>query len=158
MRLIFPMHCFSFFLFFYPLQGVEDLRPSHKDIDAMSQANEQNEIPLAEPERVEEIPFCWGVKKGCINFYESFILEGIEYSLYDTVYLWNSGLDEPSIGKLIKILETENHEKKVEVVWFFRPSEIRYYLGDVRLLDTEIFLACGEGEGLSKAIQLVTCF
>lgn len=111
----------------------------------MSQFNKQEEKPL---------PFSWGVKKGSINIYESFTLEGIEYFLYDTVYFYRAGQVEPDIGKLVKLLEMENHEKKAEVVWFFRPAEIVNFLGGVRPLEREIFLACGEGTGLMKVNPL----
>ncbi|KAH6820028.1 hypothetical protein C2S53_012896 [Perilla frutescens var. hirtella] len=107
----------------------------------MSQPKEQREKPL---------PFRWGVRKGTINLYESFTLEGIEYSLYDTVYLYRSGQAEPDIGKLVSLMEMENHEKKAEILWFFRPAEIVNCLGGVKPLRKELFLACGEGKGLMK--------
>ncbi|KAL8546980.1 hypothetical protein ACS0TY_006627 [Phlomoides rotata] len=61
---------------------------------------------------------------------------------------------EPDIGKLVSIWETESHEKKIEVVWFFRPSEITNWLGDIRPLQREIFLGCGHGNGLSNLNSL----
>lgn len=122
----------------------------------MSRPKEHNEKPLPEPEGDKNIPFSWGVRKGTINLYESFTLEGIEYFLYDTVCLRRN--DQVDIGKLVKILEMENHEKKVEVVWFFRPMDIVNCLGDVKPLEGEIFIACGEGKGLSNINPLVTCF
>ncbi|KAK6140487.1 hypothetical protein DH2020_025768 [Rehmannia glutinosa] len=54
------------------------------------------------------------------------------------------------IGKLVRIWETESREKKVEVLWFFRPTEIVHWLGDIKPFQREIFLACGHGEGLSN--------
>ncbi|XP_057807975.1 protein ANTI-SILENCING 1-like isoform X2 [Salvia miltiorrhiza] len=101
-----------------------------------------------EPKGDETVPFSWGVKMETINFYESFTLKDVEYSLYDTVCLQRD--DQIDIGKLIKIMEMEKQEKKVEVVWFFRPTDIVTCLGDAKPLEREIFLACGEGKGLSN--------
>lgn len=117
---------------------------------------EHKEQPLPEPQGDANVPFSWGVRKGSINLYESFTLQGVEYFLYDIVCIRRD--DQIDIGKLVKILEMENHEKKVEVVWFFRPMEIVNCLGDVKPLQGEIFLACGEGKGLSNVNPLVTCF
>lgn len=127
-----------------------------KFVCVMSKSKEQKEKPL--PERIGEdrLTFRWGVKKGTINLYESFTLDGIRYSLFDNVYVWNN--DQPEIGKLVRIMETENHEKKVEIVWFFRPRDIVNFLGNVKPLKKEVFLACGEGKGLSNVCALVISF
>ncbi|GFP93937.1 hypothetical protein PHJA_001538000 [Phtheirospermum japonicum] len=107
-----------------------------------------------EPKGDEDLQFCWGLKKGVITLYESFTLDGIKYSLYDCVYMWRNNQAEPDIGKLVRIWETESREKKVEVVWFFRPVEIANWLGDIKPLRREIFLACGHGKGLSNLAPL----
>ncbi|KAL3516350.1 hypothetical protein ACH5RR_023252 [Cinchona calisaya] len=102
----------------------------------------------------EILEFSWGRKRSVggpnndVQFYDSFTYDGIEYSLYDCVYMWADDQPEPYIGKLVKIWETASHKKKVKVVWFLRPIEIRHWLGDIKLLKTEIFLAIGEGKGL----------
>ncbi|KAG8391073.1 hypothetical protein BUALT_Bualt01G0149900 [Buddleja alternifolia] len=109
---------------------------------------------LQEPKGDEDLQFCWGQKKGTANLYESFTLDGIEYSLYDCVYMWRTDQAEPDIGKLVRIWETDGHERKVEVVWFFRPTEIAHWLGDIKPLQKEIFLACGQGKDLSNVDPL----
>ncbi|KAK9266277.1 hypothetical protein L1049_001798 [Liquidambar formosana] len=103
----------------------------------------------------EDIPeFKWGKKKGVgmmnkdVQFYESFTYDGVEYFLYDCVYLWHENESEPYIGKIVKLWEAPNYIKKVKLVWFFRPIEILNYLGDEKPLENEIFLASGEGIGL----------
>lgn len=116
---------------------------------------EQKEKPLQESKRDDDRQFCWGPRKGDVKLYKSFNLNGITYSLYDCVYLWRMGQAVPDIGKLVRLWETESHEKKVEVVWFFRPSEIANWLGDYRPLQREIFLGCGHGKGLSNLNPLV---
>ncbi|XP_020535262.1 protein ANTI-SILENCING 1 isoform X2 [Jatropha curcas] len=104
--------------------------------------------------------FKWGVKRGVgrtnkdIHFYESFTYHGVEYFLYDCVHFQDIGTVESYIGKLVKIYETPTHEKKVKVVWFFRPGEIRNFLGDYEPRWNEIFLASGEGKGLSNINHL----
>lgn len=105
------------------------------------------------------LKFSWGSKKGKggpnkdVQFYESFTYDGVEYSLYDCVYLWRE--NQTDIGMLMKIWETASHKKKVKIVWFFRPIEIRNWLGDVKPLENEIFLASGEGIGLFNLNPLV---
>ncbi|XP_058005240.1 protein ANTI-SILENCING 1 isoform X2 [Hevea brasiliensis] len=64
----------------------------------------------------------------------------MEYFLCDCVYFRNDDV-ETYIGKLGKIFETPKHEKKVKVVWFFRPSEICNFLGDYEPRWNEIFFA-----------------
>ncbi|KAF4372412.1 hypothetical protein F8388_027085 [Cannabis sativa] len=103
-----------------------------------------------------EVGFKWGTKIGNgvrnkdIQFFNSFTLRGIEYSLYDCVCFYSVGNPETYIGKLVKILETPNHERKVKVVWLFRPTEIRNYLGNAKPQPqwNELFLASGQGKGL----------
>lgn len=112
----------------------------------------------------DEPEFKWGRKKGVgvrnknIQYYESFTYGGIEYSLYDCVCFYCAGNPETYIGKLVKIFETPTHEKKVKVVWFFRPIEMHNYLGGVEPQWNELFLACGQGKGLSNinyAVNLI---
>lgn len=105
--------------------------------------------------------FNWGKKGGVgeverVQFYESFTLEGMEYSLYDCVHLYRRGCCETDIGKLVEIYDTEDHEKKIKVVWFFRPSDIRNFLGDWKPRRNEILLASGVGQGLSNVNPLVS--
>ncbi|KAF8407040.1 hypothetical protein HHK36_006165 [Tetracentron sinense] len=117
-----------------------------------------------EAAKVEKYEFKWGKKRGVggkkkdIQFYESFTYDGVEYFLYDCVYLYKEGEPEPYIGKLVKIWEQPDHKKKVKVLWFFRPVEIINWLGDDVPLDNEIFLASGEGVGVSNVDSLVITF
>ncbi|KAI3445185.1 hypothetical protein Pfo_001850 [Paulownia fortunei] len=120
----------------------------------MFQPQDQKVKSLQESKGDEDLQFCWGIRKGAMKLYESFSLDGIEYSLYDCVYMWRSGQADPDIGKLVRIWETESHEKKVEVVWFFHPVEVAHWLGDIKPLQREIFLACGHGKGLSNVDPL----
>ncbi|KAF8676058.1 hypothetical protein HU200_047563 [Digitaria exilis] len=101
----------------------------------------------------EEIQFSWGKRRGKggakmdTQFYESFTLDNVQYSLYDCVYLFKHGDPEPYIGKIVKIWE-QNQAKKVKILWFFFPDEIqRYFSGTV--MEKEIFLASGDGIGLA---------
>ncbi|XP_068652487.1 protein ANTI-SILENCING 1-like [Aristolochia californica] len=100
-----------------------------------------------------EPKFEWGKKRGVggakkdVQFYESFTYDGIDYFLYDCVYLYKEGDPEPYIGKLVKIFG-KKHERKIKVVWFFRPIEISNWLGDIKPLQNEVFLASGEGVGV----------
>ena len=109
----------------------------------------------------EPIQFSWGKRRATggvkmdIQFYGSFTLDNVKYSLYDCVYLFKHGETEPYIGKIVKIWE-QNNAKKVKILWFFHPDEIQNYLrGPV--MGKEIFLACGEGTGLADINPLV-CF
>ncbi|KAK1310491.1 hypothetical protein QJS10_CPA08g00323 [Acorus calamus] len=101
-----------------------------------------------------EVEFFWGKKKGFggpkkdVHFYESFTYDGDEYSLYDCAYFYKEGAVEPYIGKIIRIYESPDHKKKVKVLWFFQPMEIRNWLKDNHPLEKEIFLAFGEGKSL----------
>lgn len=105
--------------------------------------------------------FKWGIKRGMgrknrdNQFYESFTYDGEEYFLYDCVFLYLDGHLETSIGKLVRMWETPEQEKNVRVVWFFRPVDIRNFLGDNIPHWNEIFLASGEGKGIYNDIPLV---
>ncbi|KAL7595245.1 hypothetical protein Lser_V15G27847 [Lactuca serriola] len=114
-------------------------------------------------EKVDEdanLEFKWLIKKGRggknkeVQFYGSFIYDGVEYVLYDCVYMYKEGLREPYIGKLTKIWENADKSKKVKVHWFFRPEEISKWLGDTRTLENEILFASGEGVGLTNISPL----
>ncbi|XP_051137302.1 protein ANTI-SILENCING 1 [Andrographis paniculata] len=107
-----------------------------------------------EGERDDNLEFKWlkkrgiGGKKKDVRFYESFTYDGVDYALYDCVYMHKEGEPEPYIGKLVKIWETSDKSKKIKVQWFFRPSEIAYYLKDADVLVNELFLASGDGIGV----------
>ncbi|GAB2284864.1 hypothetical protein Dimus_019316 [Dionaea muscipula] len=107
------------------------------------------------------IEFTWGVKRGRggakkdVQFYESFTYDGVEYFLYDSIYLFKDDENEPYIGKLIKIWEQKNKIRRVKVLWFFRPHEVSNYLGNEEVLENELFLACGDvGRGLANINSL----
>ncbi|KAB1208463.1 hypothetical protein CJ030_MR7G022679 [Morella rubra] len=99
-----------------------------------------------------DLEFKWGKKKSVggkdkkVHFYQSFIYDGVEYVLYDCVYLFEDRVPVPHIGKLIKIWETPNKKKTVKVLWFFRPHEIQVEAA----AENELFLASGEGVGLAN--------
>ncbi|KAL5575640.1 hypothetical protein UlMin_017339 [Ulmus minor] len=107
-----------------------------------------------------DVDFEWGnklensIRNKNIQFYESFTYRGANYCLYDCVCFYNTNHLETSVGKLVKIFETSKQEKKVLVVWFLRPIDIRDFLGDVAPCWNELFLASGQGVGLSN-INLV---
>lgn len=113
----------------------------------------------SEDQSNDDIQFQWGQKRGIggakrdCQFYESFTFDNVNYSLYDSVYLFKHGEPEPYIGKILKIWEQSGH-KRVKILWFFRPNEIQNYLGDHASLEKEIFLASGEGVGLSNVNAL----
>ncbi|VAH28023.1 unnamed protein product [Triticum turgidum subsp. durum] len=101
----------------------------------------------------ENIQFSWGKKRAKggakmdTQFYGSFTFDNVKYLLYDCVYLFKNGESEPYIGKIVKIWQ-QNEAKKVKILWFFTPDEIRNYLrGSVA--ENEIFLASGDGTGLA---------
>ncbi|KAJ0264168.1 Nucleic acid binding protein [Hirschfeldia incana] len=104
--------------------------------------------------REEHPDFKWGLKKAVgrtdksVSFYESFTYEDIEYRLFDCAYFQIQGQCETSIGKLIRMYETSAGEKKVKVLWFFRPMDIRSYLRDYVPKWDELFLACGDDPGV----------
>ncbi|GAV69174.1 BAH domain-containing protein, partial [Cephalotus follicularis] len=111
---------------------------------------------LSEAHEEIKVTFKWGTNTGVgrinkdIHFYNSFIYYDVEYLLYDYVYFYQRDYPEAFIGKLVKIYETPTHEKKVRVVWLFRPSEICNFLGDYEPRWNELFLASGEGKGISN--------
>ncbi|PRQ50774.1 putative BAH domain, nucleotide-binding alpha-beta plait domain-containing protein [Rosa chinensis] len=113
---------------------------------------------MLHPEKMnmeQDSEFKWGERLGVgrtnkdVRFYRSFTFQGVEYSLYDSVHLYKTGALETDIGKIIKIYSTAT-EKKVRIVWFLRPAEICNFLGDYQPHWKEIFLASGEGTGLSN--------
>ncbi|KMT11799.1 hypothetical protein BVRB_5g105010 isoform A [Beta vulgaris subsp. vulgaris] len=118
--------------------------------------------------RCDDVDFSWGSKEGRrhtigtkegvaerdMQFYESFTYEGVEYHLYDSVYLSGGTEVEPYIGKLIQIYELPNKAREVKVLWFFHPSEISNYLRSGNVLKNEIFLATGCGKGLANVNPL----
>lgn len=112
-----------------------------------------NSPPAPSPES-ETLEFKWGQKRGKggkkrdIQFYQSFTLRGVDYSLFDNVYVKND-FAEPRIGKIIKIWETPTLERKIKVQWFFRPSEVSKCLTWIKIYFNELFFACGDGDGLA---------
>lgn len=116
----------------------------------------------SEPESPD---FEWGCRIGKgrglskdVKFYKSFTFDGVEYRLNDCVYLWRDEHCELDIGKLVKVWETASHKRKIKTVWFFRPNDIKNWLGDVKPLKNEIFLASGEGVGVFNINPLVSGF
>lgn len=136
----------------FPFQAFEKLTP-HCDKYQM--------LPFREAEEDSSPNFSWGVKKGKgalnkgVQFYKSFTYEGVDFSLYDCVYMCRPDEDEPDIGKVVKIWETAQKKRMVKVVWFFRPTEVIHWLGNIKLLDNELLLASGEGIGLSNCNRVV---
>ncbi|KAL6556612.1 hypothetical protein OROGR_005900 [Orobanche gracilis] len=108
-----------------------------------------------EAEKLDELEFEWGKKRGVggkkrdVRFYESFTYDGMDYTLYDCVYMYKKD-EPPYIGKLVKIWENSDKSKKIKVQWFFRPSEISFYLRDVVLMENELLFASGDGSGLAN--------
>lgn len=119
---------------------------------------------MVEADQSEDLEFKWCKKKGVggknkeIQFYESFRFDGVDYSLYDSVYLYKEGDPDPYIGKLVKLWENTNKTKKAKVLWFFRPCEIQNYLENEEVHENELFLASGEGAGLTNINPLVIHF
>ncbi|KAJ1284258.1 hypothetical protein BS78_03G191400 [Paspalum vaginatum] len=101
----------------------------------------------------EKLQFSWGKRRARggakmdTQFYESFTLDNVKYSLFDSVYLFKHGDPEPYIGKILKIWE-KDQVKKVKILWFFLPDEIQKYLAEP-VMEKEIFLASGDGIGLA---------
>ncbi|XP_055827397.1 protein ANTI-SILENCING 1 [Solanum dulcamara] len=116
-------------------------------------------VPLAVLDKDEEVEFVWGRKRGIggkrkeVQFYESFTYDGVEYALYDCVYMHKEG-ELPYIGKIIKIWENPDKSRKIKIHWFFRSTEILYHLKDVKVAENEVFLASGEGTGLANVNPL----
>ncbi|KAK6912155.1 hypothetical protein RJ641_024248, partial [Dillenia turbinata] len=113
-----------------------------------------------EAPKEENVEFKWGRKGGVgaknkqVQFCESFTYDGVDYSLFDCVYLWGANETKPYVGKLVKIWEKPNNEKWIKTVWFFCDEDIKYWLKDDLPLKNEIFLASGEGIGLSNINHL----
>ena len=112
-------------------------------------------------ESSQTIQFSWGKKRATggakmdIQFYDYFTFDNVKYSLNDCVYLFKTGEPEPYIGKILKIWQ-QKQAKKVKILWFFYPDEIRNHLrGPVG--EKEIFLASGDGTGLADINPLVIC-
>ncbi|XP_050210247.1 protein ANTI-SILENCING 1 [Mercurialis annua] len=111
---------------------------------------------MTRAEEDENIQFAWGKKRGLggkkkdVQFYESFTYDGVEYALYDSVYLYTDSDSEPHVGKIIKIWENSDKTKKVKILWFFRPCEILNYLNGNKVCQNELFLASGDGTGLTN--------
>lgn len=110
----------------------------------------------------EEIEFKWGCKEQNDGknhdrqYYKSFTYDGVDYVLYDSVYVWCEGQPEPYIGKLIEIYETPRLEKKVKVVWYFHPRHVQRWLKGSHTLSNELFLGSGVGQGLYNVNPLET--
>ena len=112
---------------------------------------------------IDEFDFEWGVKKEVgvghtdkdFQYYESFTYKGVKYTLYDCAYFYQSGHPTTYIGKLVKLYETPAHEKTVQVLWLFCPLEIRNFLVNVEPKWNELFLASGQGKGLSNINDVV---
>ena len=116
---------------------------------------------MVETNEIKNFEFQWGKKRGIggrkkdVQFYESFTYDGLEYTLYDNVYLHKEDERLPYLGKLIKIWENADKSKKVKVLWFFHPFEISNYLVAELAHSNEVFLASGEGVGLANVNPLV---
>ncbi|KAL9250444.1 ANTI-SILENCING 1-like protein [Drosera capensis] len=122
-------------------------------------------MPSMSDQVEEDLEFRWGAKKGQrqdeknVQFYRSFTYDGVKYSLFDSVYVFKDGETEPYVGKLIKIWENEAIGiRRVKLLWFFYPHEVSNYLGNEKVLENELFLACGEGKGLANINPLVRLF
>ncbi|XP_045806727.1 protein ANTI-SILENCING 1 [Trifolium pratense] len=115
----------------------------------------QQQQPCCEEEIVRDGNFKWGNKRGIgvknkdTQFYDSFVLHGVEYFLYDCVYFYHTNHVETSIGKLVKMYQTST-QKMIKVVWFFRPSEIRNFFGSYKPGWNELFLASGKDTGVTN--------
>ncbi|KAF8115880.1 hypothetical protein N665_0025s0323 [Sinapis alba] len=117
----------------------------------------------------EGLEFKWGKQKGVggkkkdVRFFESFIFDGDEYCLYDSVLVTDPNepdSDELFVGKIIKIWEHTNkrakHPRQVKLLWFFKPSEMSPDVVErvPDLLANELFLASGEGPGVANVNPL----
>ncbi|XP_022153560.1 protein ANTI-SILENCING 1 isoform X2 [Momordica charantia] len=119
----------------------------------------QTMLHVGERNVKNEFGFKWGLKTKVVKekgyqFYESFLCNGLEYFLYDCVYIYHRGDCETTIGRLVKMFETRAHEQKVKVVRFMRPIELRDFPRDFEPRWNEIFLASGESAGVSKCYLL----
>ncbi|GFP80265.1 hypothetical protein PHJA_000169900 [Phtheirospermum japonicum] len=115
---------------------------------------------LVEAEILEEPDFKWGKQRGVggknkdVRFYETFTYDGMDYALYDCVFMYKKDEPAPYIGKLVKIWENSFKSKKIKVQWFFRPWDISLFLGDAEVMENELFFASGVGTGLANINHL----
>ncbi|KAL2925259.1 Protein ANTI-SILENCING 1 [Bienertia sinuspersici] len=104
--------------------------------------------------------FTWGIRiannqpDSDSKSYKSFNYQGVQYSLFDCVYMYREGAKETDVGKLTKLWETKTGGKRGKVVWFFRPVDIFHYLRDYEPSWNELFMASGQGKGLSNIVPL----
>ncbi|CAH8363187.1 unnamed protein product [Eruca vesicaria subsp. sativa] len=107
------------------------------------------------------LPFKWGKKRGPggvenkdVQYYESFTYGGCEYCLYDCVSVGDDSQVHSFVGKIIKMWEYVDQRqdpRRVELLWFFKPSELSLYFEGVEdVLANELFLASGSGLGLTN--------
>ncbi|CAH8363188.1 unnamed protein product [Eruca vesicaria subsp. sativa] len=107
------------------------------------------------------LPFKWGKKRGPggvenkdVQYYESFTYGGCEYCLYDCVSVGDDSKVDSFVGKIIKMweyIDQRQDSRRVELLWFFKPSELSLYLEGVEdVLANELFLASGSGLGLTN--------
>uniref|UniRef100_A0A7N0UU16 RRM domain-containing protein n=1 Tax=Kalanchoe fedtschenkoi TaxID=63787 RepID=A0A7N0UU16_KALFE len=67
----------------------------------------------------ENLQFKWGKKRGVggkkkgAQFYGSFTYDGVEYKLYDCIYMWKDDEPEPFVGKIIKIWEDKTKKEAI---------------------------------------------
>lgn len=86
-------------------------------------------------------------------------MNGVDYSLFDTVYLKNGAQPEPHIGKIIKIWGTPSDKtRKIKIQRFIRPCEISKLLTGIKIYYNELFLSCGDCTGLALINPLVIQF
>ncbi|KAL0926327.1 hypothetical protein M5K25_002545 [Dendrobium thyrsiflorum] len=117
-------------------------------------------MPQLEESENGDLQFQWGKRRGVgnankdVQFYESFIYDEESYSLYDNVYLFKEGDNEPYVGKILKIWEQPGQKRRVKILWFFRPNDISRYLDGHASSEKDLFLASGEGIGLSNVNPL----
>ncbi|XP_021731908.1 protein ANTI-SILENCING 1-like isoform X1 [Chenopodium quinoa] len=102
--------------------------------------------------------FKWGIKivtdDSEIKSYKSFTYQGVQYFLQDCVYLYREGAKDTDIGKLVKMWESKTGAKRGKVIWFFRPVDVCNFLREYEPSWNELFLASGEGRGVSNIIPL----
>lgn len=117
-------------------------------------------MPPTEDSENGVLQFQWGKRRGVgnankdVKFYDSFIYDEESYSLYDNVYLFKEGDSEPYVGKILKIWEQPGQKRRVKILWYFRPDDISAYLDGHASSKKELFLASGEGVGLSNVNPL----
>ncbi|KAL3376803.1 hypothetical protein AABB24_003297 [Solanum stoloniferum] len=137
------------------VQSIHDSSPAIFE-RLTSHCDKYQMFPLQEAAEEDSPEFSWGAKKGKgahnkdVQFYKSFTYAGVEFNLYDCVYMYRHGEEEPDIGKIVKVWETKTRKRIVKVVWFFRPTELTHWLGNIKVLGNELLLASGEGVGLSN--------